>query len=384
MVAAGAWIALAAAPLPFGGRRGQDVHHAGPVVSPSWVVGGEGRGTPAADATTAYFLSKRHQVIAVDLATGDERWRAGTSTNTRTSPETMGGRVIRVGEVIVAGDYDVVGLDHRTGALRWRFAPRAGYGAGMFVGRSSGHDVWTGSAAGYLHAIDARSGRARRSVKIAAGEEAMSVFGPVVAGDLVVASFTEFSRPARGGVVALDRETGRERWRRRFPAWITRSAATGAAGEPVLTEQEVVASSQDGTIFGLDRATGAVRWVIPAGVRPDGRGAVVQDFRPVVLAGRTLVAGSLTGMVVAYDLESRRERWRQAPVPASVAFGLAADTHVVYVPYLSGHLVAIDVDTGVERWRAGGSLMGLSWPPLVTPAWLLAAGSSAGFLAFAR
>jgi hypothetical protein len=54
------------------------------------------------------------------------------------------------------------------------------------------------------------------------------------------------------------------------------------------------------------------------------------------------------------------------------------------VPYLSGHLVAIDVDTGVERWRAGGSLMGLSWPPLVTPAWLLAAGSSAGFLAFAR
>jgi hypothetical protein len=67
-----------------------------------------------------------------------------------------------------------------------------------------------------------------------------------------------------------------------------------------------------------------------------------------------------------------------------VAFGLAADEDTVYVPYLSGDLVAMGAESGAERWRAGGRGMGLSWPPLVAPARLLAAGSGAGFLAFPR
>ena len=374
MVAASACVALVAAQPSsgIGDRQG------GPV--PTWIVAGEGRGTPAADTATAFFLSKRHQIVAVDMASGRERWRVSTLG---TGPETMGTRVVRAGEMVVAGDYEVVGVERRTGLLRWRFAPRVGPGAGMHLGQASGDEVFTGSVGGYLHAIDARTGRARWSARIATDHET-TVFGPVVAGELVVAGFTEFSRPARGGVVAIERSTGRERWRHRFPAWVKREASTGAAGEPVVAERVVAASSQDGTIFGLDRASGTVRWVIPAGLRPDGRGPVVQDYRPVVLIGRTLIAGSLTGMVVAYDLETRRERWRQTPVAASVALGLAADESVVYVPYVSGHIVAMAAETGAERWRAGGTAMGLSWTPLVVPAGLLASGSRAGFLAFSR
>jgi outer membrane protein assembly factor BamB len=115
-----------------------------------------------------------------------------------------------------------------------------------------------------------------------------------------------------------------------------------------------VAGSQDGTLVGIDPRSGALRWVIPAlRVRLDGRDMGAQDFRPVARAADTLVAGSLTGQVVAYDLGTRQQRWRVAPVAASVAFGLAADRTVVYVPYLSGDLVALDMRDGSERWRTG-------------------------------
>ena len=373
--AVSAWLALAAASVPAGSAGIVQQAH------PLWRLAGEGRGTPAADEDTGYFLSKRHEVVAIDLNTGLERWRAGTLG---TGPETFGSRVLTVGDVVVAGDYDVVGIDRRTGQLRWRFAPRTGHGAGIHLGRAYGQDVFTGSAAGYLHAVDARTGRARWSVPVIPDGDNAAIFSPSVGEDDVVAGYTEFSRPARGGVVVIERQTGRERWRYRFPPWVTRAASTGSAGDPVLLSDLIIAASQDGTVFGLDRATGRVRWVIPAGPRPDGRGETLQDFRSIVCVGGVLVVGSLTGMVLAYDLETRQERWRAAPVSASVAFGLAADGRFVYVPYLSGHLVALDAGTGVERWRAGGPAYGFTWLPLVSGERVLVAGSGAGFLAFAR
>jgi outer membrane protein assembly factor BamB len=108
----------------------------------------------------------------------------------------------------------------------------------------------------------------------------------------------------------------------------------------------------------------------------------LHDFRPVVVSGDTVVAGSLTGEVLAYDLGTRRERWRRSPVDASVAFGLAADDTLVYVPYLSGQIVALSIRDGTERWRTGGSDDGFIWTPLVYDARLFTAGSGAGFVAF--
>jgi outer membrane protein assembly factor BamB len=106
------------------------------------------------------------------------------------------------------------------------------------------------------------------------------------------------------------------------------------------------------------------------------------DFRPLALAGPLLIAGSLTGEVAAYDLATRRERWRRVPVTASIVFGIAADAHTVYVPYLAGPLIALDAGRGIERWRTDPDASGFSWKPLVVAGRLLAASSSAGFFAF--
>ena len=202
---------------------------------------------------------------------------------------------------------------------------------------------------------------------------------------MVVASFTEPGAQARGGVVAFDSVSGRERWRRALLPLLDIRSPSGATGEPLVTADAVVAGAQDGTLVGLDPESGQFRWAIPAlRSHADGRALGSHDFRPVARVGKRLITGSLTGQVVAYDMETRREQWRAAPVPASVAFGLAADEQTVYVPFLSGQLVALDAQHGSERWRIGSASAGFVWTPLVSPSRLFVLGSGAGLLSIIR
>jgi outer membrane protein assembly factor BamB len=141
----------------------------------------------------------------------------------------------------------------------------------------------------------------------------------------------------------------------------------------------VLAADQDGNVHAFDRHSGASRWLLPSASSTPWNGP---DFRPLALSGQLLIAGSLTGGVTAYDLATRRERWRRTPMAASIVFGIAADDRAVYVPYLAGRLIALEADTGDERWRTSPDASGFSWKPLLVAGRLLAASSSTGFFAF--
>ena len=95
--------------------------------SPVWQVRGEGWGTPAADDTSVYFTTKNHEVVAVDLDTGRERWRAVTD---EPGADTFGYGTKVAGSVVAAGDYAVVAFDRATGARKWRFDPAEGHAPG--------------------------------------------------------------------------------------------------------------------------------------------------------------------------------------------------------------------------------------------------------------
>jgi len=294
----------------------------------------------------------------------------------------MGSRVLVAGDLVVAGDGDVVAFDRGTGAHRWRFPLARAASPGVYLGFALGTVIYGGSRVGRLYALDVSTQTLLWSRSL--GPDT-TVFGPVEAGDLVVAAFTRFSETTTGGVIAVDRITGVERWRQAFPRWTTLTAARGAASEPLVTGNWVIAASQEGVIYALDHGTGQLAWVIPSpGRYADGRNAIAQDFRPLVRSGTLLVAGSLTGEVAAYDLDTHRQRWLTAPVMSSVAFGMAADDDLVYVPFLSGHLVAMNGRTGEEVWRLGNGTDGFAWTPLVGDHHLYLSGSGAGFLAFPR
>lgn len=348
-----------------------------------WHVTGEARGTPATDGANVYFASRRHEVVALDAATGRERWRRSTAER---GEETFGFAVVVAGSVVAVGDYNLVGFDRVSGALRWRFEPEDGHATGVYVGAVAGGLVLTGSPAGRMYAVEPESGRARWTSLIS-DDRRTTVFQPIANGEVAVAGFTQFTAPNRGGVVAVNLKTGVVRWKMHFPVPADRTLSTNFGTGAVFYSDLVLASSGDGLIHAIDATTGERRWAIdrvgnlPPGwlVSPD------RDNRPLAIVGDTLVSGSLTGAVIAYDLATRRERWRfHSRMSGSTVYRLTADDRMVYVPYFGGEFIALDLAKGTEQWRIGDWRSGFLWAPLIWNDKVFVAASGSGYYAFAH
>jgi outer membrane protein assembly factor BamB len=369
---------LSATALATGGSHHSDAGEETPR-APLWQVGAAGQGVPAVLGPTVYFLGAGHQAIAVHAASGSVRW---TATVGREPGPTIGFRVVAAGDLVLAGDDDIVALRRRDGRLAWRFAPGEGFGPGVFLGAADDEMVVAGSSAGRVYAIDLMTGRQVWSRIV---QEASTVFEPTVDREVVLAGYTAFTTPAKGGVAALDRTSGKMLWRTPFPRPDDSTLGTGWAGGPLAAGDIVVAAAGDGAIYGLSRATGAVRWTIPRLELPlpGAAGHPDRDFRALTIADGTLIAGSLTGYVAAYDLATRKERWRSfAPLDGSVGYRIATDRRLVYVPYQSGRLLALDAKTGAERWRIGHPTgPRYQWPPAISGARLYLA-TAAGLFAW--
>ncbi|HXH05489.1 MAG TPA: PQQ-binding-like beta-propeller repeat protein [Vicinamibacterales bacterium] len=365
-----------------------------------WHVPAEGWGRPAASGGTVWCLSKRGEVLALEADTGRRRWSQRIAPPTRA---VRGSTVVHAGELIVTADEDLVALEAASGRVCWRFAPSNGDTLGPYLGAAAQELVFAGSKGGGLYAVDLASGTLRWSVPAAAARRT-TVFAPVLDGDVVVAGYTTFGPPHRGGVILVDARTGHVRWRRAFTHLHTSSTtgnrpegrdaradlehapsdttATGVAwaGGPIVLDDAIVVAASTGELYVMAREDGALRWVVPALPRPPIASSF--DFRPLARSEKTLLVGSLTGRLVAYDLALRRERWTYAlPGGGSVALSLVSEAGTVYVPYAGGRLVAVDVTTGAERWRTRPQDGRFVWSPAVEKGRVYVAGSN-GFFAF--
>ncbi len=343
-----------------------------PVVA--WRFPVEGWGRVAVDERTVFALSRRHDLIAVDRRTGALRWRTPLSARGAAGAIPMGSAVVLTTSAVIAGNYDLFAVDPVTGAFRWRFSPEKGYGPGVYVGAADQHTIYTGSPAGYVYAVDVGTGALRWSLSI--GEVApTNVYPPAVDGDLVVAGFSVFETPARGGLIAVDARTGIKRWKIDFSEIAPDIPDQTWAGGPVTWRNHVIAVSSTGVVYGFHRNNGQLAFAIPSATTASPSGA--RDFRPLTVVGDTLLAGSLSGQVTAYELPARRERWRSAGDRGSVAFGMTADTGSLYVPYGGGRIVAIDVRTGQERWSTDAKQGAFNWVPTVADGFVYAAAADA-------
>jgi outer membrane protein assembly factor BamB len=344
-----------------------------------WQVKGEGQGQAAVNAEIACFLTRRHQVVAVDRKSGAERWRIGTG---EPGDETLGSAVVMAGGRVFVGDYALFGFDAASGVRRWRFEPTDGYGPGLYLGDAAGELVFAGSPAGRLYAVRQDTGRQVWSTAVSTTPRS-TVFQPAVSEDVLAAGYSTFGPVTTGGLVVLDRRTGRQLWRREF----TReggAGGTGFGGGPVFTPDAVVAAGGDGTIRAFDRATGASRWTLPPVTRADGR-PQDRDWRPLALSGSTIIAGSMSGAVIAVDVGSGRTKWRYShPDGGSTGLRMSVDDRTVYVPHLGGLLVAVDIRSGRARWQIGGMGDGFSWAPIVAGNTLLAVAARLGLVALPR
>ncbi len=357
-----------------------------PDTTPLWHVKGTGSGTPVHEGDTAYFLSDDRKVSAVNAEDGEVRWTTSTGVpgyDAFFGTGTAGTALALAESTVVAGDWDIVGFDRATGTRRWIYEAPSGDGPGLFLGPHHQGVVYTGSPGGRAYAIDATTGRLRWMTTVVEGNMT-SVFRPVVEQDRVVVGYSTYVNPNVGGLAMLDAGTGRLRWRSEFPKARERWQHTNLAGGPVLVDDLVFGSAGDGNIYAFDVATGTVRWAFP---RLSGAlGGVITatdiDHRAITRAGRLVVAGSATGYVVAYDVDTRQERWRFFdPAAGSTTFALSADDGRVYVPFFGGFIVALDVASGTEQWRYGDFTQGFIWPPASAGDRVYASAARAGFFA---
>ena len=222
---------------------------------------------PVVAKSLIHFVSSQtHVATAVDKATGSVRWR----TTLPVSRADRGGfGLALVSGVLVVGDSELFGLDPVTGAIRWRHVPSVGSQPCFAEFVTDDATVYCGSGwTGHAYGINAATGQERWVTKITPDSQ-VAVYNPVLVDDVVYVGYTNIQVPpgpnpsgrTTGGVVAMEASTGRIRWQVALPK--VDSARSSATQGVAIAAGLVIAAPNEGTVYALDIATGAVRDSIP-------------------------------------------------------------------------------------------------------------------------
>lgn len=340
-----------------------------------WKVAGRSSAAPALADSNVFFLSARHDVVALDRRSGAMRWRTPTGADTL-SPEP-GQNVVVAGANVVAPDGALYAFDRRTGARRWSYRPASGDEPGRFTITTDGETVYAGSARGYAYGVDAATGQARWSTFVAG--PAATVAHPVLTGDLVILTIRRWTNPSTGGVVALDRRTGEIRWVRQFEP-SARERGSGSYGRVGVWAERVIASADDGMLYALDRHDGSTVWTAP---RPSDLRAL-NDQRPVAVVGDVVVVGSDRPVLEGYDARTGKRCWTLRSPNGSVRYEMGSDHDRIYLVSLGLQLSAIDPRTGRIIWTRGARPIGKFVPFPISDDTVVYVPGTDGLYAFRR
>lgn len=206
-------------------------------------TGGLVRSTPAVADGRVVFGSFDGSVYAVDASSGKEIWKYATGDAVNSSPALVSG-VVYIG----SRSTDLYALDAASGAVRWKYYCWMSWVESSPVLKDG--RVYVGSSdyqRGY--ALDAGDGSARWWFDT----EGSAWSTPAVTAQTVyigVVGTVGYMADHHGGFFALDRDTGRERWR--FPmAPIEGSFTSGVASSPAVADGRVYFGGLDGRFYAL-------------------------------------------------------------------------------------------------------------------------------------
>ncbi|WP_198117759.1 outer membrane protein assembly factor BamB family protein [Massilia rhizosphaerae] len=264
--------------------------------------------TPAVADGTVYFLDRAGSVQALGAADGVPVWSFRTQ-----------------GEAVFAA-HGMFGL------------PRDGHPVldpwDFYLSSPLVHDgmVYVGSSDGCVYALDAKDGK----LAWAWHTGGMVHSSPALAGgNIVVGSWD-------GAVYALDARTGELRWRHQTGVEQKVSINLGIQASPAVDGDTVYVGSRDGFFYALDAASGRSKW------RYDAKGSWIVGT-PAVDGDNVYVGTSDTGLLLALDKRSGRERYRFETKVWTFASPLRVGD-VVVAASMKGELHALDAATGRARW----------------------------------
>lgn len=207
-----------------------------------------------------------------------------------------------------------------------------------------------------LTSLDAASGAEGWSTDLTPeGESGDDGFG----GGLAAVGDTIFAATGFGEVLAVGQADGAIRWRQRF------SAPFRAA--PAATDGIVVAVGRDNQAYGLDPATGQVRWRLQGATADAG---LLGGASPAI-AGGVAVVPFASGEMVAVAWPSGQRLWTAVISGGRRGLARSAIADVTGDPVIvgplvvaanqSGRTVAIEGQTGRRVWTRTTGSMGPIW-----------------------
>jgi outer membrane protein assembly factor BamB len=257
-------------------------------------------------------------ITALDLATGEVRWRHRASRPAQY-------RLRRAGRLILVtgGDSALTALDVSTGDVVWRVRDRLPFSGDICVTGDSAFALSVSSTgAARLHHFDLWSGERKWTALI----EEQPVFGqaPLVSHGHVVV----ITRDRRGmGLLAFDQKQG-------ALAYSHEPGLTTAATAWLATEHGLVANSASGTLLCLHGATGEVRYshIFSRQVDSDQP----RRLEPVLAAGALFVPQHVVRVLRPSDGEILGE------IPCDLIPDLLRvdERSNVYIAEESGHMAA--------------------------------------------
>jgi outer membrane protein assembly factor BamB len=219
------------------------------------------------------------EVVALEARTGAVRWRRRIGPS-ETSPLVDDGRVY-------VGDWNgwVYALDAKSGQELWRFRTGGEVKGALAL---SGRRLYVGSYDHHLYALAARTGRLlwRGSAQERLGGRGTFYSTPAAAYGRVYIGSTD------GKVYSFGATTGELRW----------SQSTGGYvyGSPAVWQRRILVGSYSGRFYSLDAATGDVQWQFQANGPISGSATVL---------GKVVYFSTLKGRTYALDPRTGRQLW---------------------------------------------------------------------------
>ena len=331
----------------------------GSVLSKCWgsAVPGLSISRPALDETAVYATDGVGSLNAFAKSDGRRLWHTQL-----TAGVIRGMNVVVASGVAVAATRDsTVGVDAATGRLLWQYAapldrqenpvaPEPGY-VGFTRMDTDGESVFIPAWGASVSAVDLRTGQRRWlwSTPDTAAFRSGSM-GVRRAGDTLYATVWRYTDPFGGKteqwLVALDRRTGRELWRKTFPPF---TGGVSVQGAPVIIGDIVIFSVVGGDEFAVNRFTQQLVWTF----RSSPIQATVAESEGF---GTTVYHDAGDQTIVALDAATGTLLWKGSYGGQATVDFLVSE-RFVYVS-VARDLVVLDRTNGreVQRIRRASSL----------------------------
>ncbi len=279
-----------------------------------------------ADGTCYFACSDR--VYAVDLATGNLKWRypsdRGLGGSVKSSLALYKGNVY-----LGVGDGNLYCLSADTGTFRWAYQTRGAIRCPPVI--TDDGVLYVGTDDSNLYAIDAISGEGNVWDRTFAAKDDIAVGIAVGSGMILAASMD-------GGVYGVTATSGKLRW----PPFRMTSAPTRSS--PLISDNIAIMASSN-MMYGLTTRSGQMRWSVTL----SGEIAATP-----ALAGTDLFVPCRDKKLYAYSLSGRTPvlKWT---APATLdGMPLSSPTvanDTVYVTCSKGVVEAFAVSDGALKWR---------------------------------